>query len=132
MKYLTIPVAALACVGILAAVAWGVLSVRGWDPDSVRGVGLGTVLGGGGSVIEALFVHRDLGRGGRKSFQVVMIGFGLRIVTLMTLAIVLKYTGFADAASFALSFLGGFLASFPLLGAMVKGGGDLRNGGAHS
>jgi hypothetical protein len=131
VRGLSIPVAAVACAGILATIAWGVLYVRGSDDAVLRGVALGTVLGGGGSVIEALMVHRDMGRGGRRALSIVMIGFGARIVALMALAIILRQTGWADAAGFALSFLGGFLASFPLLGAMVKTGGGVQNGGAH-
>lgn len=117
----------LAGLGILAAVAAAVLSFRGGDGWVVRGVALGTGLGAAGSALEAALVHGALRRPRGQALRIVLMGFGFRLATLLGAALVLDATGLADPVAFALCFLAGFLASFPVL-AVAATGASPRNG----
>jgi hypothetical protein len=117
----------LAGLGILAAAAAGALAIRGGDPWVVRGVALGAGLGAAGSVLEAFLVQGALRRPRGQALGIVLAGFGLRLGFLLVATLVLDATGLADAVAFALCFLGGFLASLPVLAAAVAGARP-RNG----
>ena len=116
---------------VLAATAAGVIAFRGGDGGVIRGVALGAGLGAAGSVVESLLVHEALRRPKGQALRVVLLGFSFRLAFLLGATLVLDATGLADAASFALCFLGGFLASFPALAAATSGSA-IRNGGAAS
>ncbi len=121
----------LAGIAVLAAVAAGVVAFRGDDAAVIRGVALGAGLGAAGSVVEAILVHDALRRPRGQALRIVLLGFGLRLAFLLGATLALDATGVADAASFALCFLGGFLASLPALAAATSGRA-MRNGGAAS
>ncbi len=131
MKARTTAMALLAGLGILAAVAWGVLVFRGNEPFVVRGIGMGVGLGAAGSLLEAWLVTDALRRPRGQALRIVLLGFTFRLFLLLGASLVLNATKFADPAAFCLCFLGGFLASLPVLAAVVSGG-SVRNGGARS
>ncbi len=121
-------VAVAAGILVLAAVAYGVLSIRGSGPGAVRGVALGVLLGAGGSVLEAFLVRHALRQPRGPALRIILGGFLLRLVLLVVVSLAAESTGFADGAAFALCFLGGFLASIPVLGAAVVGHPPAGNG----
>lgn len=121
--------ALLAGLGILALVAWAVVAYRGGDAAAIRGAGIGAGLGAAGSLLEAWLVTDALRRPRGQALRIVLLGFLFRLVLLVGISLILKSTGLADAAAFALCFLGGFLASLPLLAA-ATGGSAPRNGEA--
>ena len=130
---MTVRSAALALAAgfaLLAAVAFGVLSFRGTGPEAVRGVVLGVLLGAGGSVLEAVLVQKALRQPRGPALLIVLGGFLLRLVLLVVVTLAVDAAKFADGAAFALCFLGGFLASIPVLWAVVAGPGTPHNGGA--
>ncbi|HEU4394797.1 MAG TPA: hypothetical protein VFS92_04465 [Planctomycetota bacterium] len=121
----------LAGLAVLAATAAGVIAFRGGEGWAIRGVVLGTGLGAAGSAVEAWLVAEALRRPKGQALSVVLMGFGFRLAFLLGATLVLDATGLADPVSFALCFLGGFLASLPVLAA-AAGGGRVPNGGAAS
>jgi hypothetical protein len=113
---------------LLAVVAGGVLLFRGDQPGAAAGIALGVLLGAGGSALEAALVRRALLKPRGPALGIVLGGFLLRLVVLAAVTFALDATGLADAASFALCFLGGFLASLPVLAAAVAGDGAAKPG----
>jgi hypothetical protein len=116
--------------GILVAVAAAVLAFRGTGPEALRGAALGLLGGTGGSVLEVVMVRRALSRPRGSALGIILGGFLLRLVVLVVAALLLNGSGIADAASFALCFLGGFLSSLPVLALSVPGARPHGNGEA--
>jgi hypothetical protein len=112
--------ALLAGAVVAGAVATVVLLVRGTGGAAVAGVAWGFGLGVAGSVLEGVMVTRALRRPqGRGALGIFMGGFGIRLVTLMGVALWFHRSGAADPISFALCYLGGFLAGLPVLAAAL-------------
>lgn len=120
----------LAGLVALAACAAAVLSFRGTGPAALAGVVLGVLGGAGGSALELFLVRRALSRPRGSALSIVLGGFLFRLAVLAGGALLLDATGFADAAAFALCFLGGFLSSLPVLAAVVSRDGEPHNGEA--
>jgi hypothetical protein len=123
-----VPFAVLAALGVLAAAGWGILAFLGTGPEAVRGLGLGYLLGIGGGAAEIAVMRRALERPLQQALRVVMTGFGIRLLVLFAGAVLLMATRLADPSAFALSFLAGFLAYLPVLGALTAS--RRRNGEA--
>ena len=115
---------------VLAGVAWAVVAFRGGGPAVLRGAGIGVLLGAGGLALEALLVQRALGQPRGQALRIVLGGFVARLVLLAGVSLALAAGTFADAPSFALCFLGGFLASLPFLAVVVQRDGAAGPGGA--
>jgi hypothetical protein len=108
--------------GVVVAVAVGtvVLLVRGTGGAAVAGTAWGFGLGAAGSILEGVMVTRALRRPkGRGALGIFMGGFGIRLVTLMGVALWFHRSGTADPIAFALCYLGGFLAGLPVLAAAI-------------
>ena len=125
----TVP-AFLLGAAVLAGVAWATLSLRGGGAAALRGAGLGVLLGAGGLALEALLVHRALGQPRGQALRIVLGGFLARLVLLAGVSLALSAGTFADAPSFALCFLGGFLASLPFLAVVLQRDAAAGPGGA--
>lgn len=117
---------AAAGLGILLASAGGVLALRGAEPGALAGVALGAGLGAAGAVLEALLVVRALSMPRSHALRVVIGGFGIRLAVLACGLLLLRDGSFADPASFALSFVGGFLAGIPAVAAAASASGARR------
>ena len=112
---------AVAGLVLLAATAAGALCLCGTGGASVRGVLLGGGIGASGAVLEAFLVARALALPRGEALRIVLGGFGIRLFVLVGVVLALRGGTFADPISFALSFVGGFLAGIPVVASAVSG-----------
>ena len=101
-------------IGVLIFVALGLLVgamlVAGGSPPIWIGLFVGVALGGLNLLFESLSLTWALKKEPSAMLFVSLGGFGLRLVLVCVLTIVFAYTASVDAATFALSYVGSFLA----------------------
>ena len=113
----------LAGLAILAGACTGVLVLRGSGDEALRGAALGAGLGAAGIALEAFLLVRALALPRGQALRIVTAGFGIRMAVLACGALLLRDGSFADPASFALAFVGGFIAGIPVVGSIASTGG---------
>lgn len=91
-----------AFVGLLAVVS---VTFVDFDREGVRGAAIGSGLGLLNLVVGYLLIRRALRRSGKSGLATQVGGFIARLIVLVGLMILLRRTGTADPAAFALTFL---------------------------
>jgi hypothetical protein len=108
------PRAAAIGIGVLTLLALGLLAaamrMAGGSPPIWIGLFVGVALGGLNLLFESLSLTWALRKEPSAMLFVSLGGFGLRLVLVCVLTIVFANTKSVSAASFALSYVGSFLA----------------------
>jgi len=123
-----IAVLTLLALGLLA----GAMKVAGSSPPIWIGLFVGVALGGLNLLFESLSLTWALRKEPSAMLFVSLGGFGLRLVLVCVLTIVFAQTESVDPATFALSYVGSFLAYVVLqvwIVTRAQHGADSQEGG---
>ena len=101
---------------LLAAVAYGLHALLGGGSAVVLGMAVGFGLGVAGAALEVVLMFRAFKKAPEKALNVVLGGLGARLLVVMVLTVVFHFVPAVSETAFALSFVGGFIASLPVVG----------------